>query len=356
MTVREIFFQLHRQKRRATKFFVRCLAIIGLVLLAFGCVKNRLPDAPTEPLDDAEFSEPEPVSLPGLDSDPAEPLKLLAGDVIQLTTVSANTRVYKGLIVDAKNQLHVPLAGDIVVGGLSLSEGEKRIEKALRRYEPYVRVNVIIEKATGHAATVLGAVKTPGRVTIHPGMRLADLFAAAGGPAIADSDREQTVIANLDAARLVREGKAVPVGLPEAIKGDPRHNIRVRAGDQLYVPPGTERLIMVIGDVNDPQPLAYRRGMRLSEALARAGGLSVRGDRNDIRIVRGPLRNPKVYVASVKDLVNNNTPDVVLAPGDIIYVTESWIASTGQLLNAIAPIISLAEAAAIVSLSRAIAQ
>lgn len=336
---------------------MRFLAVISAACLVFGCVKNRLPDAPTEPLDDAEFSEPEMIAMPGLDSDPAEPLMLLAGDVVQLTTVSAETRVYKGLIVDAKDQLHVPLAGDIIVGGVSLSEAESRIEKALRRYEPYVRANVIIQKPTGHSATVLGAVRAPGRVLIHPGMRLADLFAAAGGPAISETlPREQTIVANLDAARLVRDGKTVPVGLPEAIKGDPRHNVRVRPGDQLYVPPGTERLIMVIGDVNNPQPIAYRHGIRLTEAIARAGGMNDNGDRNDIRIVRGPLRNPKVYVASVKDLVNGNKPDIVLAPGDIIYVTEHWVASTGQVLNAIAPILSLAEAAAIVSLSAAIVQ
>lgn len=335
---------------------MRHLAAIGLAMLAFGCVRNRLPEAPIQAADDSEFSEPEEINPPGLDSDPAQPLRLLPGDVIQLTTISAKTKVFTGLIVDATNRVHVPLAGSVEVGGLPLGQAEKRIEKAMRRYEPYVRVNIIIVKPSGHLAAVLGAVQKPGRVEIHPGMRLADLFAAVGGPALISSQasRENTVVAAMDLARLVREGETVPVGLTEAMRGNPRHNIRIQPGDILYVPPGTESVILVIGDVGDPQPIAYRQGMRLSEAIARVGGFTERGDRNDIRIVRGPLNKPKVFVASVKDLVNGNRPDVVLARGDIVYVTTRWVASTGEVLNAFAPIISLLQSAAIIGLADAI--
>ena len=56
----------------------------------------------------------------------------------------------------------------------------------------------------------------------------------------------------------------------------------------------------------------------------------------------------------MRDLVDAKATDVELVPGDIVYVTESWLASTAQVLEAIAPLLSLAEAAAIITLADAV--
>lgn len=186
-------------------------------------------------------------------------------------------------------------------------------------------------------------------------MRLADLLAEAGGAERATSKDIPTLVGNLDLARLVREGETLPVSIPLATQGDPKHNIRVRPGDQLYVPPVTEDLIMVLGDVGEPQPVAYRVGIRLSEALARAGGIdTARGDRKDIRIVRGPLREPQIYTTNYKAMTDGEATDVQLAPGDIVYVTKAWYASTSDVLNSLSPIIALANSFAILAVAGAI--
>lgn len=329
------------------------LASAGALVLS-ACVGRGLPLAPVHPEDDEGFSAPQLVVPKGVDSDPAQPLRLMPGDVVQLTTVSAESKAYPGLIVDALGQLHVPLAGDVVVGRLSLGEAERAVDKALRRYDRYVRSNLIITDPAGHTATVLGAVVKPGRVKVTPGLRLADLIAEAGGPSVAEVPRERSVTADLDGARLQRGGKTVPVSIPLAMRGDTRHNIRIQSGDQLYVPPGNLSMIIVLGEVNNPQPVQFRRGIRLTEALSRAGGLNQEGDRRDVRIVRGKLKEPKVYYANLKDVVEGDAPDVLLAPGDIIWVTEHWIATTAQFLDAIAPVLSVGEAAAIIALSNSI--
>ncbi len=291
----------------------------------------------------------------GVESDPPEALALLPGDVVQLTTVSAQTQVLDGLIVDARGHLHVPLAGDIEVGGKTLSESEAAVEQGLRRYDRFVRVNLIITSLTGHQAVVVGAATNPGRYPVTPGMRLADLLALAGGPLVGESERIPTLLGNLELARLVRDGETIPVSVILARQGDPKHNVRVRAGDQLFIPPVTEQLIMVLGEVGRPQPMPYRQGIRLTEVLARAGGVNTaRGDRKDIRIVRGPLREPRVYTTSVKALSSGKSTDVVLAPGDIVYVSRAWYASTSDVLNALSPILSLANSFAILAVAGAI--
>ena len=330
----------------------RCTALLLSFALVSACARNRYPQAPTTPFDDPSFAAPEPIILPGMESDPPEALQLFPGDVVQLTTVSAQTQVFDGLIVDAMGQLHVPLAGDIQVGGKTLSQAEKAVESGLRRYDRFARANLIITTLDGHSAVVIGAVTTPGRVKITPGTRLADLLAQAGGVLIGQSDFIPERLGDLELARLVRDGEALPVSLPLAMEGDTKHNIRVHSGDQLFVPPITKNAIMVLGEVGRPQPMAYRQGIRLTEALARAGGINMaRADRKDIRIVRGPLTEPRVYTTNLKALTSGEATDVVLWPGDIIWVTKSWYASTADVMNGLAQIVSLANTAAILALA-----
>jgi polysaccharide export outer membrane protein len=322
------------------------------IALVSACARNRFPQAPTTPFDDPSFTAPEPIIIPGLESDPPEALKLFPGDVVQLTTVSAQTQVYDGLIVDAMGQLHVPLAGDIQVGGLTLGQAEQAVEKGLRRYDRFVRTNLIITAPDGHFAVVVGAVTTPGRIKVSPGIRLADLLAQAGGVLIGQSALIPMRLGDLDLARLVRDGETVPVSLPLAIEGDTKHNIRVHSGDQLFIPPITKNLLMVLGEVGRPQPMAYRQGIRLTEALARAGGINMsRGDRKDIRIVRGPLTEPRVYTTNLKALMAGEATDVELWPGDIIWVTKTWYASTADVMSGLSEMIALANTAAILALA-----
>jgi len=333
----------------------RCTVFFLAIALVSACARNRYTQAPTTPGDDPSFSAPERIILPGVESDPPEALQLLSGDVVQLTTVSAKTQVFDGLIVDAMGQLHVPLAGDIQVGGKTLSEAEKAVEVGLRRYDRFVRANLIITRLDGHTVAVVGSVETPGRFEARPGMRLADLLALSGGAATERVHAVPTLVGSLELARLVRDGEAVPVSLLLARQGDPKHNVRIRPGDQLYIPPVTDRLIMVLGEVGTPQPMAYRTGIRLTEVLARAGGIvSERGDRKDIRIVRGSLREPQVYTTNLKALMSGKATDVVLASGDIVYVTKAWYASTADVLNALSPILSLANSVAILAVAGAI--
>jgi polysaccharide export outer membrane protein len=95
----------------------------------------------------------------------------------------------------------------------------------------------------------------------------------------------------------------------------------------------------------------------LTEALARAGGIDTkRGDRKDVRIVRGPLREPRVYTANLKDLTGGEATDVELAPGDIVWVTKSWYASTADVLDALSPVLSLANSFAILAVAGALAR
>jgi polysaccharide biosynthesis/export protein len=135
----------------------------------------------------------------------------------------------------------------------------------------------------------------------------------------------------------MRDGKRVPIDVRLAVEGVVRHNVRVHPGDIIVVPPALDGRIVVLGHVNKPGTVSWRRGLRLTEVLADCGGMTKSADSEDIRVLRGGYAHPKLYVANAKDVLAGVRPDVVLAQGDVIYVTEHWFASMGDVLEKIVP-------------------
>jgi polysaccharide export outer membrane protein len=278
----------------------------------------------------------------GMDEEPPAPLMLYPGDVITLRLTSVEVREIPGLTVDERGVLHVPLAGDVEVGGVPLAEAGNRVDQAMQRFDRTSRATLIVTDPRGHQATVIGAVGEQGRVPVAPGMRVADLLAAAGGPSLSDEGGVSTLLADLGAARLVRNGQALPISIAQAVVGDPRHNVRVRPGDHLYVPPQLGSLVSVLGEVGGARVFPHRPGLRLTQALAMAGGITRDANGGDIRIVRGISSSPRIYHASVAHVVEGHVPDPVLAPGDVIYVGSSALADFRDGMAAMSPIIALA--------------
>lgn len=307
---------------------------------AAGC-GAAFPLVPATPGEEEGFEAVGDSTPPGMDPHPARPMALFAGDVVTLRLESLETREVEGLSVDERGMLHVPLAGDVEVAGLGLVEAEERIEQALQRYDRSVRATVILSDPQGHRATVIGAVGEQGRIAVVPGMRVADLLAAAGGPALSDEDGVSSFVADLFLARLVRGGEALPISVALAVTGDPRHNVPVQPGDHLYVPPQLAHAVSVLGEVRTARLFSYRPGMRLTQALALAGGLTRDANGGDIRIVRGVSTSPRIYRAAVNHVVDGHVPDPVLAPGDIVYVGSSALADFRDVMNAISPLISM---------------
>jgi polysaccharide export outer membrane protein len=310
-----------------------------LVHVLVGC--NNFKPPPTYPREDPAYGAPT-TDLTGVDKDEPATLVLLPGDTITVRTSSAEQASYEGLVIDAEGKVHVPIVGAVKIGGMTPQAAERGIETPLQKFDKFARVSVLVSKWGGHFATVIGAVVTEGAKELSPGMRLSDLVAAAGGP-LRNTEGEIRYVADLDGARLVRGEKTLPVSLRIALTGDNRHNILLHPGDQLFVPAGFGNRIAILGD--DARPgamITYRPGMRLTEALASGGGINLASDSDDIRIIRGPLKKPMVYRFNLDAMVAGKTGDVELAPGDVVWVSRHWATTMTEVLNRVAPILSIA--------------
>lgn len=298
---------------------------------ATGCA-NTLP-APMHPTAE-NLQRGRPHEAAGMDDTAEQPMTLYPGDIITVRTVSNETNLYEGLVVDETGRIHLPLGGDVVVGGLALAAAEHEIEQTLHNFDRFARATITITSPAGHHITVLGAVTTPGQVAIPPGARISDIIALAGGPlSNVDERGQQVYLADFGAARLFRDGAPLPVSIERALQGDPRHDIRVRSGDHLFIPPLRGDGIAVLGRVGAPTEVHYRAGLRLTQALALAGGTTLESDEGDVRILRGPLDHLTVYEADLLDIVDGDDHDVELAPGDVVFVTEEWTATVGEVLD-----------------------
>ncbi|MET0386957.1 MAG: SLBB domain-containing protein, partial [Polyangiales bacterium] len=193
----------------------------------------------------------------------------------------------------------------------------------------------------GHKVTVVGAVAKPGVVPLTPAARLADIIMLSGGTVVNLVNGQLVSGSDMRTARLIREGSLVPVDFEKAMAGDPQHNVFMRGGDQVYIPSERGLTISVMGQTNGTL-VQWWPGVRLTEVLAASGGVQVGGDKSDIRIVRGPIDNTRVYATSLRDIVDGEQHDVELYPGDVVFVTDHWIEDFGELTGMLAPLVSIA--------------
>jgi polysaccharide export outer membrane protein len=298
-----------------------------------------MPVAPSVPSDDSEFAMPALTEPPGMnEGDVAEAELMRPGDVIAVRFVGDKDLEPVQTSVDRTGGLHLPLMGDVAVGGLTLTAAEGSVQAALRHYDHFTRVMLTLVDGKSRVATVTGAVEHPGNVPIVGDARLADVLGVVGGPKLVTTVDRVVMVGDIDGTRVMRNGVRLPVDARLALEGDPRHNVRIHAGDVIFVPPAMDSRIVVLGLVAKPETIAYRKGIRLTEVLAEAGGMTKESDSGDIRILRGGYAHPKVFVASARDIITAKRPDVVMAPGDVVYVTEHWFATVGEVLDKVVPL------------------
>jgi polysaccharide export outer membrane protein len=80
--------------------------------------------------------------------------------------------------------------------------------------------------------------------------------------------------------------------------------------------------------------------IKLLEALALAGGLADQGRASRIKLIRGNLADPEVYLIDLRTISGISQADIILQANDIIYVEPVGI-RTRQVISEIAPIFGI---------------
>jgi polysaccharide export outer membrane protein len=226
-------------------------------------------------------------------------------NVFQNPDLTLDTRVSEG------GSISYPLIGSVDLGGMTISAAETKIASALKDggFLLQPQVNIVLQQVRGSQVAVLGQVGRPGRFPLETfNMHLSDILSQAGGIAPGGGD---TVILTG-----VRDGKPFDREIDVAgiyLNKHRENDVMVAGGDVIYV--HRSPMYYVYGEVQRPGSFRVERGMFVMQALAQAGGPTLRGTENRLRLYR---RN----AAGELEKLSPELTDEVKAD-DVIYVNES---------------------------------
>jgi len=233
-----------------------------------------------------------------------------SGDVVRIQ-VFQNTDLTVEARVSESGVISYPLLGVIKLSGLSLTAAERLISRRLKQgnflQNPQVTLNVL--QFRSQQVSVLGNVAKPGRYALETtGMRLSEVLSMAGGVTQAGADYVTLVTK--------RNGKQqkIDIDLVEMFAtGDTKKDLALQAGDVVYV--NRAPIFYVYGQVQRPGMYTLERGMTLAQAIAKGGGLTLRGTDRGVRVQRR-------YQERTVQVLEPRLDDAI-KPDDLIFVRES---------------------------------
>jgi len=271
---------------------------------------------------------------------PTQYFKLGPGDSLEIQLVGESTtpiatggRAMPAVtIVGPDGKIYFNLLPGLDVWGLTLAETKALIENELTKYvREKPQVNVTLRSVASRQVWLLGRLSKPGIYPLTTPMTLLEALTVAGGTM---SPTELASLgsgpmgvnysedfADLQRSFVIRNGQVLPVDFYRLLKqGDMTQNIYLQPDDFVYVPSAVTREVFVLGAVFQPRSVSYRKEMSLVAAIASAQGTIKDAYLSHVAVVRGSLTKPEIAVVDYKAITHGEVPDVLLEPGDIVYV------------------------------------
>ena len=103
--------------------------------------------------------------------------------------------------------------------------------------------------------------------------------------------------------------------------------------------------LYVLGEVNRPGLYPYPGKLTVMQAISIAGTYTRRAQLHRVNVVRVDRDDPtiaRVATINLEDIMRKGdvTQDVVLHPGDIVFVPSSFVSSVKEIINEVAPVVS----------------
>lgn len=226
------------------------------------------------------------------------------GDTLKVT-VFDEPGLTNSFRIDADGSFSYPLLDRVKAGGRTTGEIKDEIQKRLAEgFVQRPQVTVEIEQFRPRQVSVVGMVRSPGRLTLVGQMTLLEALAQAGY-VTADAGTEIHVLHE----NKLNPGSATTtiVQLADLQANRPDANIVLRENDLINVLRAEK--FTVSGQVRNPGQFVWERNMTVRVALALAGGPTDKGSTRGIRVHRD--------VKGKRAQLDIDMDDPVL-PGDII--------------------------------------
>jgi polysaccharide export outer membrane protein len=247
----------------------------------------------------------------------------------------------KPIRIESDGSLNLPLVGRVEAGGLTSRQLETVIATRLRTFVEQPQVSIDVAEQRSQPVSVLGAVKNPGVHQLRGPKSLVEVLSIAGG---VEQDAGYTVRIerHTDQGSLPLAGAQVDptgqfsvaeVNLEDVLDGKHAAGaLIVKPNDVITVP--RARLVYVIGEVKKSGGFAMHEKQNISvlQALALAEGLNRTAGLSGARVLRNnPVTGQREEIpVNLKSIFDGKSPDLPLAPEDILFVPNSMAKSSAM--------------------------
>jgi len=249
-------------------------------------------------------------------------VELGPGDQIEVS-VFDTPELTQRVRVDSEGKITLALIGELTARGMSPDGLGKLITRKLveGRFMKSPQVSVFVLEYAGQMAYITGEVTRPGAYSLLRSHRLLDLISVAGGLTPRAGNTVTVVRKDAPDQRLVVE-------LDD--KDETRGNPEILPGDSITV--AQTGIVYVLGDVQRPGGFLMDRRTTLSvvQAVALAQGVKSSAALPKALLIRTVEGNRQQIPINLKAILKSQSPDLLLAAGDIIYVPGSVTRGMGR--------------------------
>ena len=252
------------------------------------------------------FRQP-PSTYAPLDSVPVTPDYLLGpGDEMTITLWGIPEEGSYQVQIGRDGMAIVPHIGAVRLAGYNLTEAQRVLHARFDQYFTGYQLNVSMGSLRSIMVYVTGNVRRPGAYTVSSFATLVNALLASGGPSDSGSMRRielkrgSRTIAKFDMYAML-------------LKGDKTQDVRLEAGDVIFVPP-VGPLVGLAGEVRNPGVYELNGNTRVKDLLYIAGGLNA-------QTFKGRIQYYKVYNQAYRGALEGSSSDlaeVLLEDGDVL--------------------------------------
>lgn len=249
---------------------------------------------------------------------PGDVLSVIVADVPELK--SNKVKVSQQGTIDLLYIEH-----SLKVAGLTEQQVTELLRKEYTAILKEPQVTIFIEEYHARMVSIAGAVNQPKQIALTRELRVYDLISLAGGL----TDKAANVI---QLVRFQPNESIEQIDLNDLVR-KPQLNRVLQDGDFINVP--ETGVIYVTGNVNKPGSFPLKETIKLSQAIAMAGGLAQDSKKKEVHLVRstGPDQTEtSETIVNLFDIEKDGTKDIILKPYDVVMVPESTRAKQTRTL------------------------
>jgi len=245
------------------------------------------------------------------------------------------------VVVRYDGYISLQLVPDLNVQGLSREEAESVLASEYSDFYSVPRLSLAIAETSSKAFTVLGEVARPGEFQYGRPLTLIEAITAAGGIRVNQQGGDSFLSATgqLVKATIIRDRGEDRQFLEYDLRGfgDPDSSAGpftpVIPGDIIHVPESAN-LVYMLGEVRVPSVYAISEGLTLTRLLTLAGGFNESTARYSQVILTREISDTETKVMAINVRENMKTgSDVILQPGDIIYMPRKRLVNLAEFIR-----------------------